>query len=298
MKTAEFFKRAVAKINTLPLLAAFFCYQILILIRITVEMGESMVAIYTMQLSWFNCVMMFFVINFKYLLKVKNKDLPVLALGGFLTYIPLLYSVFVGHKWHLNFINPVSPMQVLGNMATLLASHEYNWPMFPELLMLLIGSFALALILSGNLIKSALTAALSLYSSFFCLGFSWFAVNPDHPSFSHLPSGFADHIAYSLYYISLFALLTAIAFAGEITGFIKQSDKKTRFFLFVPSAAAIVLAEIFLSRSNNFFALDYILISIPAAAAALSVFFAAEREWKFLFIPLWTAVLSLVVILK
>ena len=117
----------------------------------------------------------------------------------------MIYSTMMNHRWHLNFINPVSVREVALDMLTLLAVHEYNWPMFPELLILLISSFILGLILSGKPLRSLLTALFSLYSSFFCLGFSWFAVNPKHPSFSHFSSPLPDHVTYSIFYILFFS---------------------------------------------------------------------------------------------
>ncbi|MBR6421842.1 hypothetical protein IKS86_03925 [bacterium] len=215
-------KNLIAKINKIPLWVAFLIYEVLILVRIAVEMQEAMIWIFIMQLFWFNCVLMFFVIGFKYILKLKNSDLPVLFLGGFLTYIPMLYSLLMDHKWHLNFINPVSVKQVAFDMITLLAVHEYDWPMFPELVLLLSGSFALGFLLSGKVLRSACAAVFSTYTSFFCLGFSWFAVNPNHPSFSHFTLPLPDHVAYSLFYILFFLVLALIAFFREIRALIKN----------------------------------------------------------------------------
>ena len=213
-------RNLIGRINRIPLWAAFLCYQLLISVRIFIEMGATKPSIFIMQLLWFNCVLMFFVIGFKYILKLKNGDLQVLFSGAFLTYIPMIYSALAGHDWHLNFINPVSFRQVAFDMLTLLAVHEYDWPMFPELLLLILGSFALGVLLSGKPVKSLLTALFSTYASFFCLGFSWFAVNPDHPSLMHFTSPLPDHVTYALFYGSFFVILVFIAFFREIRHFI------------------------------------------------------------------------------
>ena len=213
-------KNLVGKINRIPLWAAFLLYQLLISVRIFIEMGATKPSIFIMQLFWFNCVLMFFVTGFKYILKLKNGDLPVFFSGAFLTYIPLVYSALMHHDWHLNFINPASFKEVAFDMITLLAVHEYDWPMFPELLLLISGSFALGFLLSGKLLRSLLTALVSTYTSFFCLGFSWFAVNPDHPSFLHFTSPLPDHVTYSIFYGSFFLILVFIAFFREIRHFI------------------------------------------------------------------------------
>lgn len=213
-------KNLVGKINKIPLIAAFLLYQVLISARIFIEMGSTKPSIFVMQLFWFDCVLMFFVIGFKYILKLKNSDIPVLFMGGFLTYIPMIYSFLMDHKWHLNFINPTSFRQVAFDMLTLLAVHEYNWPMFPELVLLILSSFALGFLLSGKLFKSLLAALFSTYSSFFCLGFSWFAVNPKHPSFIHFTSPLPDHVTYGIFYILFFLILSLIAFFREIRSLI------------------------------------------------------------------------------
>ena len=156
-------KNLVGKINKIPLWVAFLLYQVLISVRIFIEMGSTSPAIFIMQLFWFDCVLMFFVTGFKYILKLKNGELAVLFLGGFLTYIPMIYALLMQHSWHLNFINPTSFKQVAMNMLTLLAVHEYNWPMFPELVLLILGSFAVGFLLSGKMLKSLMVAFLSTY---------------------------------------------------------------------------------------------------------------------------------------
>lgn len=282
----------------MPLLAAFFLYQILIVVRIAIEMGETMPAIFIMQLCWFDCVMMFFVINFKYLLKLQNKDLPVLALGGFLTYIPLLYSFLMSHKWHLNFINPVSFKNVLLNMLTLLAVHEYDWPMFPELVLLLVLSFAVGVILTAKPLKSFLAAIVSTYSSFLCLGFSWVTVNPDHPSFSHFVSGFADHVTYSLYYISFWTVLCVIAFWKEIVDFIKQIKRPAIAIGSIFVFAALAEFLLFVFFKEKFFGIDYVLFFLPLSAAAFIVLCVWKKAWNFIFPPLWIVVLSVILLVS
>lgn len=214
-------KELVSKINRLPLWAAFLVYEALITVRIFWEMGRIQPWIFVMQLFWFNCVLMFFVIFFKHLLKIGNNSLPVLASGALLTYVPLIYSTLVGHSWHLNFIPPVSPVQVACDMLTLLAFHEYDWPMFPELLLLLLGSFALGRILSGKTVHSLITACAATWTSFFCIGFAWVAVNPKHPALVHLTVPLSDFVFYALYYIVFFMILLLIAFWREILNCIK-----------------------------------------------------------------------------
>ena len=278
----------------MPLPAAFFLYQILIVVRIAVEMGETKPPIVVMQLFWFDCVLMFFVIIFKYLLKLKNKDLSVLSLGAFLTYIPIIYSFLMNHNWRLNFITPVSLKQIVFDMFTLLAFHEYDWPMFPELVLLLLSSFIVGAVLTGKRLKPLAAALLATYSSFFCLGFSWLAVNPDHPSFSYFTSGFADHIFYSLYYISFFSILYLIAFWKEVADFVRQFEKKplvaTLFVLFVAFSGT----AFFIVFKRKLYVIDFIMLSASLTAFPATVLCAWKRAWKYMVTPFWIMLLSVI----
>ena len=287
-------RNIVSKINRMPLIAAFLLYQFLIVVRIYMEMRETMPAIFIMQLFWFDCVLMFFVISFKYLLKLKNADLSVLAFGGFLTYIPMIYSFLMNHEWKLNFINLVSFKQVVFNMLTLLAVHEYDWPMFPELVLLVLSSFIVGTVLTGKRLKPLVAALLATYSSFFCLGFSWVAVNPNHPSFLHFTSGFADHVFYSLYYILFFSVLCLIAFWKEIIDFVGKIEKK-------PLAAALFAmflvlggAAFFIVFKRKLHVIDFIMLSASLAAFPATVLCAWKRAWKYMFTPFWILLLSVI----
>lgn len=260
-------KKLIEKINKIPFPIALLVYQLLLTGRVFIELGATKPSIFIMQIFWYNSVLMFFIIYFKYLLKLKNNELSVLTIGGFLPYIPMIYSVLMHHRWHLNFITPVSVKQVAFDMLTLCAVHEFDWPLFPELLTLLIGSFILAFIMSGKLLKSALAALLSVYSFFFCIGFAWLSVKTSHPAFVYYPSGFVPaHVFYSLYYISVYSILAQIAFFREILDFIKRNGRKTCICLFALSALFVISACIFLFVKGGHYPVDYIFVSIPAAS--------------------------------
>ena len=294
MKTIKDF---VAKINRVPLPVAFLFFQLILTGRVFIEFGETQPSVFVMQLCWYSCVLMFFVISFKYLLKVKNTELSVLALGGFLLYIPMLYSVLMHHRWHLNFINPVSFRQVAFDMLTLLAVHEYDWPLFPELVMLLLSSFAAGAILTAKPLKSLLAAVVTTYSSFLCLGFSWVAVNPEHPSFSHFTSGMPDEIIYSFYYITFWALLCVAAFWNELVDFIRQIKKPAAAVVSVLGSAVIAEIVISVFWGEKFFGIDYVLMFIPLTAAAFTVLCAWKKAWKYIFPPLWVIFLSMILLI-
>ena len=185
-------------------------YEIVISARIFFEMGLCPLHTFIHQLTWFNTVLLIFVMCFKMILKVKLEKLWILAFGGLLTFIPLIVSDLANHEWALNYIEPASLIQLLKDLITLLFFHDYNWPMFPELFLLLTGSLGLAYYLSKNIKRSVLCAFAAFYGSFLLLGFSWIAVNPEHPTLFLLKSSFSESKFYSLQVLTYFILFLSL----------------------------------------------------------------------------------------
>jgi hypothetical protein len=166
---------------------------------------------YIHQLTWFNTVLLIFFISFKKILKVKTDRLWLLSAGSLLTFIPIIFSYLAGHEWALNYIEPKSFSQIVKDLFTLLCFHDYNWPMFPELFLLLTGSLGLAYYFSKNIKRSITCAFLAFYGSFLLLGFSWIAVNPEHPTLFLLESSFSDSKFYALQVITYFIVVFSLA---------------------------------------------------------------------------------------
>lgn len=207
------------------LLISFIFYEIVISARIFTEMGLCSIHTFIHQLVWFNTVLLFFYLGFRKILKIEYQKLWILSAGSILTFIPLIFSYFAGHQWTLNYIEPQSFQQVLTDMATLLCCHNYNWPMFPELFLLFSGSLGLGFYFSKDFKRSLLCSATSFYGSFFLLGFSWIAVNREHPTLFLLDSSFSDSKFYSLQIITYFILATAAANYKTVYGHIKDHRK-------------------------------------------------------------------------
>jgi len=197
-------------LNKHRFLLSLVAYELVISARIFAEMGLCSIHTYIHQLVWFNTVLLIFVLSFNKILKIELEKLWLLSAGAFLTFIPLIYSALSGHDWALNYIEPASFSQVTKDLLTLLCCHEYNWPMFPELLLLLTGSFAMAFYLSKDLKRSSLSSLAAFFGSFLLLGFSWIAVNPDHPTLFIIKSSLSDSKFYSLQLITIFITLLSV----------------------------------------------------------------------------------------
>ena len=288
-------KGIIEKVNKMPLIAAFMIYQALIVGRIFIEMGVKGITVVLMQLFWFDCVLMFFVFCYKCILRLKNSDLSVLFFGGFLTYIPMIYSVLMHHKWNLNFINPASFREVVFDVLTLLAVHEYNWPMFPELVLLLASSFALGWILTRKGFRAAATALVATTGSFLMLGFAWFSVTPKHPALFVLRSGLKDHQNYALYYISFFIIFSCIAFKEQLSDFIKVFKRKWLFALLLLLGVLVDFAA-FWCFGVDFTAYDLVVNFLPALALVLMPSLIKSKSYKLSFLFGWSVMGALTIL--
>ena len=231
-------------------------YEIVISLRIFAEMGLCSIHTFIHQLMWFNTVLLVFFIGYRKILKVQTDRLWILSAGSLLTFIPIVFSYIAGHNWALNYVEPQSFIQVLKDLFTLLCCHEYNWPMFPELLALLLGSLGISYFLSKNIKRSVLCSLFSFYGSFLLLGFSWIAVNPDHPTLFLLRSSFVDSKFYSLQMTSLFIILLSAANHKEVHRYFKDLRKvyfhAMNFFMIIIFYSLIIfVTEKPLTASDN-----------------------------------------------
>jgi len=278
---------------------SFIFYQIVIFARIFVEMEDLTVTVFIHQLFWFNSVLVFFFICFRYILKIEKSRLFLLSAGSFLTFIPLIYAKIKGAQWALNYIEPSSFKQVFLDLATLLFFHEYNWPMFPELLALLAGSIILGTYLSQNPKLSFIASVTAVYGSFLMLGFSWIAVNPEHPTLFLLNTGFHDSQFYALQLITYFSILSTICFYRELCDIFKTFSKPC-----YPFSAFLILSVIFQGIFLFFFrekvtAADVFVTFFPACSTVLSILISLLylfriKTIRLLFLPAWITIFSII----
>lgn len=277
----------------------FILYQAAISLRILFEMEDLTISVFIHQLFWFNSVLMFFVICFRYILKVEKERLWPLSAGAFLTFIPLAYAKLTGAQWTLNYIQPTSFKQVFFDLATLLFSHEYNWPMFPELFALLTGSIVIGWILSKNIKRSIICSVTAVYGSFLMLGFSWISVNPEHPSLIQLRSGFDDSKFYAFQLITYFSILAIAAFHRELINFFKNLPKQPVFIaLFIATSLIIQITYLYFFSKNTTIP-DFFVTILPACSIVLTVFIVSSSKFqlktlRYSFLPLWIALFSIV----
>jgi len=267
----------IVKTNSLTF--AFVFYQFVIGIRIFAEMDYLTVHIFIHQLFWFNSVLAFFFLFFKKMLKIDPDRLWILAGGSFLTFIPLVYSKISGSSWGLNYIEPASFIQVIKDLSTLLFRHPYNWPMFPELLSLLIISIFSGYFLTKSFFKSLAVSVLAIYTAFITLGFSWISVNVEHPSLFHLTTSFPEQQFYALEMITLFSIISFLSYSSELS----ELTKIIRYrFYFALSLIVSVLSFqglfMFLFIKKIYLA-DMIVSFIPLSIIILTCAALLKAEW-------------------
>jgi hypothetical protein len=280
---------------------SFILYQIIISTRIFLEMEDLTVSVLTHQLFWFNSVLMVFFICFRYILKIEKDRLALLSAGSILTFIPLAYAKLQGSQWALNYIEPVSFKQVSFDLLTLLFRHEYNWPMFPELVALLAGSVVLGIYLSKNIRLSIISSLTAVYGSFLLLGFSWISVNPEHPTLFLLKSGLKDGQFYALQLITYFSVLSTICFYKELCDIFKTFSKPC-----YPFSVFLILSAIFQGIYLFLFTekvapADIFVTFFPACSIVLSIllillYLFRIKTLRFLFLPVWIMIFSIMIL--
>jgi len=282
---------------------SFIFYQAVIALRIVTEMNHLTRYIFIHQLFWFNSVLIIFFLIFRYMLKIEKKRLWILFTGSFLTFIPLIYAKIMGAQWALNYIQPVSVSQVVFDILTLLLSHDYNWPMFPELAALLLGATVIGWLLTKKLLKSFLFSLSSVYGSFLILGFSWVSVNPDHPTMFPLKSGFYDHQFYSFQLISYFSFFAVIAFGHELFNFFKHLKRPFLIFVFFIIVSAFAQFSYLYFFRQTVTVPDIFVTFLPAGSIILTLFIISFSKFKAkilrgAFLPFWIALFSVIVSIK
>ncbi len=273
---------------------ALLVYHILIAARIFIEMEHLTLFIFIHQLFWFTGVMIWFFFVFKHILKVDIKKLWFFAGGGIITYIPLVYATLKGEKWSLNYVTPESFFQIVRDMGTLLINHPRNWPMFPELIILLAFTLSVSICLSKNIPKSFLTTILAVYGSFFIFGFSWISVSVDHPSALVLKTAYGDpQKFYALYMMAICSVLVILTVIDEIPDLMKKHNVRIKHFVavFLPLYAAIISGSSFVA-GNKMPQIADIIVLIPTTFLFSSSLLLAFKTKSFISyaIPLYFSI--------
>lgn len=196
--------------------------------RIFIEMENLSAAVFFHQTFWFYSVFLFFVLCFRHILRVPPKKLHILASGSPIIFIPLIYCYITGTQCTMNYVHMKSFSYTVFHLATLLYFHPSNHPMFYELSLLLIGTTALALILSKKPLRSIVTSLTAFYGAFLFFGFSWISVNKDHPTFFLLSSSFEPHLFYAFQFYGISLVLLFFIFLPEIKNNIKKTYKSQK----------------------------------------------------------------------
>lgn len=297
LKLKDVMNKAIDIIKNNSLAFAFVFYQLIIGIRIFIEMEYLTTHIFVHQLFWFNSVLAFFFLFFKKLLKVDADRLWVLAGGSFLTFIPIVYSRLKGSIWGLNYIEPVSFSQVCRDLFTLLFRHPYNWPMFPELLALFIISVIAAFFFTRSWFMSIFVPVCALYISFLTLGFAWISVSPEHPALFSFTTSFPHQQFYALEMITLFSILSIISFSSELLEVTKIIKHRLYFVLSLIVAVLSFQGLFMFLFIKKIYLADIVVSFIPLSIIILTAGALLKPDWREkTVIPLIVAALSIAVL--
>lgn len=259
---------------------AFLLYELVITIRIFVEMEDLTLYVFVHQLFWFNSVLAIFFMSFKKILRIDADKLWILAGGSFLTFIPIVYCALSGKRWSLNYIEPASFSQIMRDVFTMLAGHSYNWPMFPELLALFILSAITGTLLTGKYFKPVAVSLVTLYGAFFILGFSWISVNPEHPSLFHLTTSLPEQQFYAFQLISLFSIISVFSYSRELLELTHEIRHRLYFTLsLIVSVLSFQGLFMFLFIKKIYFA-DIIVSFVPLSIIILTAGALLKSEWR------------------
>ncbi|MFO7735199.1 MAG: hypothetical protein R6W70_03165 [bacterium] len=218
--------------------ASSLFFMLCVSMRIFIEMEDISADMFFHQIFWFYSVFLFFALCFRHILRVPAKKLYLLAAGSPLIFIPLVYCHIADVQCTMNYIHMESFSYTFFHMATLLYFHPSNHPMFYELFSLLIGTTALALILSRNPVRSIITSLTAFYGAFLFAGMSWISVTENHPSFFSISSALEPQLFYAFQFFGISLTLLFFIFLPEIRNNIIKTYKNKQV---LPGIVAVIM---------------------------------------------------------
>ncbi len=213
------------------MLLMFFLFEIIVGVRVFVEMrllsinNNPMTALH--RLLWYTYVFLFFAACYRRILDVSFEKLIYLAPGGVILFIPPLYAALTGKEFLMNYLVSRDPVEIARELLTLHYSHPRNYFMFPELLVLLLGTAVLSWYFSRRFAKTILNTVVSFYGAFLSAGLCWFSVEPQHDAVFSLTAMFHAQQFYALQFLSGIVVLSAILFLPELAGWVRRVPRSS-----------------------------------------------------------------------
>jgi len=207
---------------TLPwrMLLMFFLFELIAGGRVFVEMqvltrnDSLMTAVH--RLLWYTYVFLFFAACYRRILNAPFEKLMCLSVGGVILFIPPIYAALSGQEFLMNYLVSREPLEIARELLTLHYNHPKNYFMFPELLVLLLGTVSISWYFSRHVPKALLNTVVAFYGAFLTAGLCWFSVEPKHDAVFRLQAMFHAQQFYAFQFLSGIVVLSVLLFLPEV----------------------------------------------------------------------------------
>lgn len=155
-------------------------FVVVVLSRSYLEMsvfaGNNRFSYYTglHHLCWYTSAILLIMLSAHLILHIRPFQLMVLLYGIVVVAIPLLVSWISGVPLNLEYLHG-SPGEVFRQIITLSISEPRNYPLVPEVILIIIGMGFVALLLSRNW-KRAIAMFFATWISLSLIGLTWFGL--------------------------------------------------------------------------------------------------------------------------
>lgn len=258
-------------------LLSFGIFELFAACRVYLEMrvldSNSEIIVSVHRFFWYTYVFMFFVACYRRILHVPFSKLMYLSLGGIILFIPPLYALLTHVPMTSNYLVSRDLRGILFELVTLHAGHEKNYIMFPELLVLLVGTAATSWFFSRKVKKTLINTLVAFYGSFLSAGLCWFSVERHHEAVLRLSSMFHSQQFYLLQFLGGVVILSLVAFGPEFLACLRRTGIAKRAVL-PASVAALLYVVVFCAVAPHHdrpsAIADVAIVALPVASASFA----------------------------
>jgi|GEM_PF-1074231 len=266
------------------MLLLFFVFEIIASGRVFVEMqilvrnNNLVTAIH--RFLWYTYVFLFFAVCYRRILHVPFERLMYLAFGGIILFIPPIYAALHGGEFQMNYLVSRNPWEIARELLTLHYRHEENFFMFPELLVLLVGTIVISWYFSRRVFKTLLNTVVAFYGAFLTAGLCWFSVEPHHEAVWRLTAMFHSQQFYAFQFLSGVVILSLLLFLPEIVAWIRGRlavEHAIAGVLLIVLLYAVFLLFIAPRHDRSLALVDLVVLFFPFLGIALSLLLIADH---------------------
>ncbi len=267
------------------MLLMFFLFEVIAGARVFVEMqilacnNNLMTAVH--RLLWYTYVFLFFSVCYRRILGVPFEKIMYLALGGVILFIPPLYAAVSGQEFLMNYLVSRDPIEIARELLTLHYGHPKNYFMFPELLVLLVGTLVLSWYFSRSVPKTLLNTIISFYGAFLTAGLCWFSVEPHHDAVLRLRAMFHAQQFYAFQFLSGIVVLSFLLFLPEVIAWGRRTSLPRIATVAIP--VAVVLYAFFIlfivpQHDRPLAIADLLVVLLPLGWCSVMPLLVADRS--------------------